>query len=107
MLLMTKNVAAQMPITREPRKSASPSSIVRTALIIGFRTYRYGPTATNLRDAISPVQVLHEAVTLASIADMGLLMPFFGNLNTEHHAAVGDAARRLAAADFKQAERAA
>jgi dihydrodipicolinate synthase/N-acetylneuraminate lyase len=61
----------------------------------------------DLRDAISPVQVLHEAVTLASIADMGPLLPLFGNLNTEHHAAVGEAARRLAAADFEQAERAA
>jgi hypothetical protein len=61
----------------------------------------------DLRDTISPVQVLHEAVTLASIADMGPLLPLFGNLNTEHHAAVGEAARRLAAADFEQAERAA
>lgn len=61
----------------------------------------------DLRDAISPVQVLHEAVTLASLADMGPLLPLLGNLNTEHHAAVGEAARRLAAADFEQAERAA
>jgi hypothetical protein len=34
-------------------------------------------------------------------------MPLFGNLSAQHHAAVGDAARRLAAADLEQVERAA
>jgi len=61
----------------------------------------------DLRDGISPVQVLHEAVTLASIADMGPLLPLFGNLDMQHRAAVGDAARALAAIDLEHIEKAA
>jgi dihydrodipicolinate synthase/N-acetylneuraminate lyase len=61
----------------------------------------------DLRDGISPVQVLHEAVTLAPIADMGPLLPLFGNLDAQHRAVVSDAARALAAADLEQIEKAA
>src|SRR6266516_3773795 len=45
----TRNVTAQTATTREPRCSASPISIVTTAVIIGLRTYWYGPTATRRR----------------------------------------------------------
>ena len=34
----------------------------------------------NLRDAHSPIRVLHEAVTLAGIADMGPMLPMLSNL---------------------------
>src|SRR6267154_3541640 len=43
------NVAAQIPTAREPRNSVSPRSIVTTPVIIGFRMYKYGPTATSRR----------------------------------------------------------
>jgi dihydrodipicolinate synthase/N-acetylneuraminate lyase len=53
----------------------------------------------DLRDAHSPIRVLHEAVTLAGIADMGPILPLLSNLPAEHAPAVRDAALRLAAAD--------
>ena len=34
----------------------------------------------NLRDAFSPIRVLHDAVTLAGIADMGPMLPMLSNL---------------------------
>jgi dihydrodipicolinate synthase/N-acetylneuraminate lyase len=61
----------------------------------------------DLRDAISPIQVLHEAVTLAQIAQMGPLLPLLSNLGTQHHPAVRDAAKRLAAVDVEHIKRAA
>jgi dihydrodipicolinate synthase/N-acetylneuraminate lyase len=53
----------------------------------------------DLRDAHSPIRVLHEAVTLAGIADMGPLLPHLSNLGAEHHAAVRAAASALLAHD--------
>jgi len=53
----------------------------------------------DLRDALSPIRVLHEAVTLAGIADMGPLLPQLSNLGIEHHAAVRSAAQALLAHD--------
>lgn len=51
------------------------------------------------RDSISPIRTLHEAVTLAGIADMGPMLPMLSNIGTEHHERVGDAARALFAFD--------
>jgi dihydrodipicolinate synthase/N-acetylneuraminate lyase len=53
----------------------------------------------DLRDAHSPIRVLHEAVTLAGIADMGPLLPQLSNLDAEHHGAVRAAATALLAHD--------
>jgi dihydrodipicolinate synthase/N-acetylneuraminate lyase len=53
----------------------------------------------DLRDALSPIRVMHEAVTLAGIADMGPLLPQLSNLGVEHHAAVRNAAQALLAHD--------
>jgi dihydrodipicolinate synthase/N-acetylneuraminate lyase len=53
----------------------------------------------DLRDALSPIRVLHEAVTLAGIADMGPMLPLMSNLETAHHDAVRTAAVSLRAAD--------
>jgi len=53
----------------------------------------------NLRDAHSPIRVLHEAVTLAGIADMGPMLPQLSNIAVAHHAAVGAAAKALLAHD--------
>ena len=51
------------------------------------------------RDALSPIRVLHEAVTLAGIADMGPILPLLSNLETAHHARVRGAAVELLEAD--------
>jgi dihydrodipicolinate synthase/N-acetylneuraminate lyase len=53
----------------------------------------------DLRDAHSPIRVLHEAVSLAGIADMGPLLPQLSNIGAEHHGAIRVAARALLAHD--------
>lgn len=53
----------------------------------------------DLRDALSPIRVLHEAVTLAGIADMGPLLPHLSNIGVEHHAPIRSAAQALLAHD--------
>jgi dihydrodipicolinate synthase/N-acetylneuraminate lyase len=53
----------------------------------------------NLRDAHSPIRVLHEAVTLAGIADMGPMLPMLSNLPDAQRAKVRDAAVALRAHD--------
>ena len=53
----------------------------------------------NLRDAHSPIRVLHEAVTLAGIADMGPMLPQLSNIVADKQAAIGAAARALLAHD--------
>ena len=53
----------------------------------------------DLRDALSPIRVLHEAVTLAGIADMGPMLPQLSNIGVEHHAAIRSAAAALLAHD--------
>jgi dihydrodipicolinate synthase/N-acetylneuraminate lyase len=49
----------------------------------------------NLRDAFSPIRVLHDAVTLAGIADMGPMLPMLSNLADAQRAPVRDAALAL------------
>ncbi len=53
----------------------------------------------DLRDALSPIRVLHEAVTLAGIADMGPILPQLSNIGAAHHAAIRGAAQALLAHD--------
>jgi dihydrodipicolinate synthase/N-acetylneuraminate lyase len=53
----------------------------------------------DLRDAQSPIRVLHEAVTLAGIADMGPMLPHLANIGVEHHAAIRAASVALLAHD--------
>ena len=52
----------------------------------------------DLRNAHSPIRVLHEAVRLAGIADTGPMLPLLSNLDAEHHATVAAAAKALLAA---------
>lgn len=59
---------------------------------------RYIPLE-DCRDGISPIRVLHEAVTLAGIANMGPILPLLSNLEPEHHAQVRQAAAELLAGD--------
>lgn len=47
------------------------------------------------RDNISPIRVLHEAVTLAGIANMGPALPLLNNLETRYHKEVKEAASTL------------
>ena len=53
----------------------------------------------DLRDAHSPIRVLHEAVRLGEIADTGPMLPLLSNLDSEHHARVKKAAQDLLAFD--------
>ncbi len=50
----------------------------------------------DLRDAINPIRVLHDAVTLAGIADMGPVLPLTSNLAGDERERVAAAARELA-----------
>lgn len=58
------------------------------------------------RDARGPIRVLHDAVTLAGIADMGSMLPMISNLEVSERAAVKAAAVALLAHDRKLAEQA-
>ena len=51
------------------------------------------------RDALGPIRVLHDAVTLAGIADMGPLLPMISNLDASERAAVEGPAKQLLAHD--------
>lgn len=51
------------------------------------------------RDALGPIRVLHDAVTLAGIADMGPALPMISNLAPEERPAVEAAAKALLAHD--------
>jgi dihydrodipicolinate synthase/N-acetylneuraminate lyase len=57
----------------------------------------------NLRDAHSPIRVLHEAVTLAGIADMGPMLPMLSNLAEPLRGPVREAAAALRAHDAQLA----
>ncbi|HEY4296346.1 MAG TPA: dihydrodipicolinate synthase family protein [Paraburkholderia sp.] len=50
-----------------------------------------------LRDEISLIRVLHDALTLSQIADMGPILPLLSSTPPEHHAKISDAARTLLA----------
>ncbi|HEX6958578.1 MAG TPA: dihydrodipicolinate synthase family protein [Ferrovibrio sp.] len=53
----------------------------------------------DLRDQISPIRVLHDAVSLAGIADMGPQLPLLSNLDADQRAKVQPAAQKLKAWD--------
>jgi dihydrodipicolinate synthase/N-acetylneuraminate lyase len=56
-----------------------------------------------LRDDISLIRVLHDAVTLSGIADMGPILPLLSQSPAEALPAIGDAARALLAFEQKLA----
>ena len=58
----------------------------------------------DLRDALSQIRVLHEAVTLAGIADMGPILPHLSNIGAEHRSAIRAAAQALLAHDRQLSE---
>jgi hypothetical protein len=51
----------------------------------------------DLRDSINPIRTLHEAVTLACIADMGPILPTMSNIEPQYFDAVRTAAKTLLA----------
>jgi dihydrodipicolinate synthase/N-acetylneuraminate lyase len=51
------------------------------------------------RDNINPIRVLHEAVTLSGIADMGPILPLLSNLESRYHKQVKEAATMLLQVD--------
>jgi dihydrodipicolinate synthase/N-acetylneuraminate lyase len=53
----------------------------------------------DLRNAINPVRVIHEAVRLCGIADTGPLLPLMSNLDEADHPRVAQAAKELLAAN--------
>lgn len=53
----------------------------------------------DLRNAINPIRVLHEAVAAAGIAATGPLQPLLDNVEERHRSAIATAARALVAAD--------
>ena len=53
----------------------------------------------DLRDSLSPIRVLHEAVTLAGIADMGPMLPQLSNIGAKHTGSIRAAAQALLAHD--------
>jgi dihydrodipicolinate synthase/N-acetylneuraminate lyase len=61
----------------------------------------------DLRNAINPIRVLHDAVRLAGIADTGPLLPLLTNLAQSDQPAVASAAQQLLKADAQAATTAA
>jgi dihydrodipicolinate synthase/N-acetylneuraminate lyase len=53
----------------------------------------------DLRDSLSPIRVLHEAVRLAELADTGPILPLLSNIEPEHHARIKKAAQDLLSTD--------
>ena len=49
----------------------------------------------NLRNSINPIRVLHSAVTLSGIANMGPVLPLLSDVDTTDHAAIQSAAKKL------------
>ncbi|MDF2094389.1 dihydrodipicolinate synthase family protein [Aquibaculum arenosum] len=58
----------------------------------------------DLRDGISPIRILHDAVTLGGIADMGPMLPMLSNLSEAERAKVQPVARDLASLDASMAD---
>jgi dihydrodipicolinate synthase/N-acetylneuraminate lyase len=50
-----------------------------------------------LRDAINPIRVLHDAVSMSGIADMGPILPFLSGLDADERSRVERAVRQLMA----------
>lgn len=55
------------------------------------------------RDAISPIRVLHDAVTLAGVSDTGPMLPLLTGLTADERARVAPIARELLARDRMRA----
>ena len=79
-----------------PRGSTAILAALKAGDVAGAEKLRaaYIPLEDQ-RDARGPIRVLHDAVTLAGIAEMGPLLPMISNLAPEERPAVEAAARAL------------
>jgi dihydrodipicolinate synthase/N-acetylneuraminate lyase len=84
----------------------APQGSTRMLALLNERRYddaqairsRYLPLE-DARDAISPIRVLHDAVSLAGIADMGPILPMLTNLDAAQKELLRPIAQQLLAAD--------
>ncbi|NDC53917.1 MAG: dihydrodipicolinate synthase family protein [Planctomycetia bacterium] len=82
-----------------PRLSqALLAAITRRDWAEAERVRRIFEPLEDLRNAISPIRVLHEAVAAAGIAATGPLQPLLDDVEAEHRPAIAAAARALLAA---------
>src|SRR5439155_21426985 len=96
---LARSVIAVPPLARLPNfelNLAANRALIRHLEEGGVTTLM---PLEDLRDALSPIRVLHEAVTLASIADMGPILPPLSNIDADHRAAIRAAAQKLLATD--------
>ncbi|CAB3769980.1 dihydrodipicolinate synthase family protein [Paraburkholderia solisilvae] len=84
-----------------------------TALLNAAKTNRDGKARSlydafmpleTLRDEISLIRVLHDAVTMSKIADMGPILPLLSSTPIEHHAKIDAATQTLLAFERSLAE---
>lgn len=68
-----------------------------------FRLREFFLELEGLRNGINPITVLHEAVTLSGLADLGPILPLLANLAPQHHARVREAAIQLLQQNEKEA----
>jgi len=85
-------------LTRTSRRPSTPIALVRHLEARGHVHAGHLPHE-GLRDALSPIRVLHEAVTCAGIADAGPMLPHRSNLPAAEHPRVRAAAGALWAHD--------
>jgi len=79
-----------------PRGSTRILALLKAGDVAGAEKLRAAYIALeDQRDLRGPIRVLHDAVTLAGIADMGPLLPMISNLTNEERAPVQAAARAL------------
>lgn len=71
------------------------------------RLYEAFMPLETLGDAISLIRVLHDAVTMSKIADMGPLLPLLSSTPLEHHAKIDAATQALLAFERRLADAAA
>lgn len=53
------------------------------------------------RERVSPIRVLHDAITLCGLADMGPIYPMLSGIEESEHETVGNAAKELLALELK------
>ena len=82
---------------------ASTNDLSPWWMIEGFATFQ---PLEDLRDALSPIRVLHAAVTLAGIADMGPMLPMLSTIADEgNREAIAASANALLLQDNEHVER--
>jgi dihydrodipicolinate synthase/N-acetylneuraminate lyase len=86
----------------------APRSSMKLLTLLGEKRYAEAEQVRAMfmpledcRDSISPIRVLHDAVTLAGIADMGPMLPLLTGLDQAERDRVGGVAKALRAADLK------